>query len=80
MSVLEGNSPFEQAESLLSNAVGMGEPRDQIVAGLILTGFIILTSSIGLIGTLLLAPIAFLMVLIGVLRLSSTVDDLWPLS
>ena len=80
MAVVEGDSTLEQAENVLMNAVGMGSPQDQIVAGLILAGFIILTSSIGLVGTLLLTPLAFLLVVLGVLRLWGRFEDAWPLS
>lgn len=80
MAVIKGDSLLEQAENVLKNAVGMGTPKDQIIAGLILTGFIIITSSIGLLGTLLLAPLAFFMVVLGLLRLWGPFDDLWPLS
>lgn len=80
MAVVEGDSPAEWGESILSAAIGAGSPVDQIVAALLLGGFIIMTTGIGLVGTLLLAPLAFGMAVIGVLRLWKPFEQRWPLS
>lgn len=80
MAVVKGDSPAEWGESILASAIGSGSPIDQIVAALLLGGFIIMTSSIGLIGTIVLAPIAFAMAAIGVLRLWPAFDQRYPLS
>lgn len=70
---------FETAQDLVEDALGRNDPVDQIKAGIILGVFIIMTSSIGLVGTLLLAPFAFAFGFIGVLRLWSPIDDRYPL-
>ena len=70
----------EQAQDLVEDAIGRNSPPDQIIAAVILGAFIIMTSSIGLVGTLVLAPLAFAMAGVGILRLWGPIDDFYPLS
>lgn len=72
--------PVDMGVDLTQNAVGMGTPGDQIVAGIILGVFIIVSSSFSFGATLVLAPLAFAMVGLGALRLIPQVDSIWPLS
>lgn len=50
-------------------AMGFGTPQDQIVAWFIIGAFVIVTSSIGLVATILLLPIVALGLAVGVIRL-----------
>ncbi|AUX09281.1 hypothetical protein AArcSl_1652 [Halalkaliarchaeum desulfuricum] len=72
-------TPVDWLRELLKDGIGQHSPGDQITAGLILGAVIIATSAVGLVGTLLLMPIPILMAGFGILRLSSTVDQLYPL-
>ena len=72
-------SVADTAMKLVQDAIGMNSPGDQIVAAIVLGGFIIITSSIGLVGTLLLTPLAFAMAAVGILRLVPQIDALYPL-
>lgn len=58
--------------------IGAGSPEDQIVASIVLGVLLIATGSIGLVFTLALLPVPFIAFVIGVLRLSSTVDAWYP--
>ncbi|MFC6720901.1 hypothetical protein ACFQGT_00445 [Natrialbaceae archaeon GCM10025810] len=71
---------IDEAADQIANAIGAGTPEQQIVGAIVLGGGIILTSSIGLVGTLILAPLAFLFAAIGFLRLFPAVEERWPLS
>ena len=70
---------IETGRGLLLDGIGRNGPDDQIVAGFLLGAFIIATSAVGMVGTLLLVPIPIVMIVLGVLRLSSTVDSAYPL-
>ena len=72
-------SLIEEASNQVSNAVGTGSPEEQIIGAIVLAGFVIVTSSIGLVGTLVLVPVILLFAIIGFLRLIPAVDDWWPL-
>ena len=72
-------SIIDEASNQISNAVGTGSPEEQIIAAIVLAGFVIVTSSIGLVGTLVLVPVILLFAIIGFLRLIPAVDDRWPL-
>jgi len=50
-------------------AMGFGTPQDQIVAWFVIGALVIVTSSIGLVGTILLLPLVFLGLAVGALRL-----------
>lgn len=58
--------------------IGAGSPQDQIVASLVLGVLLIGTSAIGLVFTVALLPIPTVAFVLGVLRLSSTVDSWYP--
>ena len=70
---------IDEAADQISNAVGTGSPEEQIIGSIVLAGFVIVTSSIGLVGTLILVPVVLLFAFIGFLRLIPAVDDRWPL-
>lgn len=52
-----------------AGALFMRGPKNFLVAWFLITAFIIVTSSIGLIGTILLLPLALFMLFVGVLWL-----------
>jgi hypothetical protein len=70
----------DRTTDMTADAIGMGTPGDQIVAGLVLGVFIIISSSFSFGATVVLAPLAFAMVGLGVLRLVPQIDSLWPLN
>lgn len=70
----------EEAQDLVEDAIGRNSPVDQMIAAIVLGAFIVMTSSIGLVGTLLLAPLAFAMAGVGLLRLWDPIDSYYPLS
>ncbi len=69
----------DEAARQISNLIGGGSPEQQIVASLLLAGGIIATSSVGLVGTLILVPVVLVGAFLGVLRLIPAVEDRWPL-
>ena len=70
---------IDEASNQISNAIGTGSPEEQIIGSIVLAGFVIVTSSIGLVGTLVLVPVILLFAFIGFLRLIPAIDDRWPL-
>jgi hypothetical protein len=62
---LTDNYDIPSARDTAAGAVGQRGPREFLVAWFLITAFIILTSSIGLIGTLLLLPLALFMLAVG---------------
>jgi len=69
----------DEAATQVANFIGAGSPEQQIVASILMAGGIILTSSIGLVGTLVLVPVVLLFGLFGFLRLIPAVEARWPL-
>ncbi|MFD1526040.1 MULTISPECIES: hypothetical protein [Halobacteriales] len=69
----------KEAQTQIANAIGTGSPEEQIIGSVVLAAFVIMTSSIGLVGTLILVPVVLLFAFLGFLRLIPAVDDRWPL-
>lgn len=70
---------IKEAQNQIGNTIGTGSPEEQIIGSVILAAFVIMTSSIGLVGTLVLVPVVLLFAFIGFIRLIPAVDDMWPL-
>lgn len=70
----------DEAVTQVTNLIGSGSPEQQIVAAILLAGGIIATSSVGLVGTLVLVPAVLLFAFLGFLRLIPAVESRWPLS
>lgn len=69
---------LEWFERQTMRLVGAGSPEEQIVASIVLGVLLIMTSSIGLVFTLLLLWIPTLTLIIGILRLIPAVDGAYP--
>lgn len=70
---------IKEAQNQIGNTIGNGSPEEQIIGSILLAAFVIMTSSIGLVGTLVLVPVVLLFAFIGLIRLIPAVDDKWPL-
>lgn len=69
-----------EVESIVRGAVGLGTPAGMVTNWFLIGAFVILTSSIGLVGTLLLMPVVILGLVIGVARFFDPVEAIWPLT
>lgn len=67
------------AKNLVSTAIGTGTPSEQIVANILITTGLILSSSIGFLVGIPLAMASLFLLSLGVLRLWSPVGSRWPL-
>lgn len=66
-------------EEQVMRLVGAGSPEEQIVASIVLGVLLIMSSSVGLVFTVLLLPIPMATFFIGVLRLIPAVDGAYPI-
>lgn len=65
--------------STVEAALGMSSPKAMLVAWFLIGAFVIVTSSIGLVGTLLLLPLVILGLVVAILRLVPAIEERWPL-
>lgn len=74
------SSSIDRGKDLAYGAVGVRSPREMVVAWFLIGAFVIITSSIGLFGTLLLLPLVFVGLAIALLRFIPVVETYWPLT
>lgn len=79
MALVGSGNPLNWVTTQVTNALGTGSAKDQIVANTLLGGLIIVSSSVSLGATLVLLPVVVLWFVLGILRLNSTFDSYWPL-
>lgn len=67
-----------RAQSVIRGALGLKSPDEMLVSWFLIGAFVIITSSIGLIGTILLLPLVLLGLFIAVLRFVPPIERRWP--
>ena len=80
MQLLEGDSAVDVGANLGVAAIGALDPDDQIVAGILLGSLVYIMSGVGFVFMAAFLPAAFILIVLGALRLSPRIDSLYPLS